>query len=282
MRYGCSRTRSHSPAPSGPRLSQIAFETPSRPRSCTSPARRSVVSSSGSPCSTAARAASSATACAWPSMYGDFRSTKFAIASSAASKRLALERDGERRLGVDHGVPRDDRVEAVEQRGRLGVDEVAEGRVELAAATFPDERPRALDAADAVRDLDELGELREPRRERDRLAAAARRASPSRPTARRPRRARRARRRTARAARRARGPSRRGDRSCCSPRGGPRAGSRARSGSGGAAGSRLRSDAGPTWPCARCAARGRTSRPSSRCRRRTTSPARARRCGTRR
>ena len=42
VRYGCSRTRSHSPAPSGPRLSQIAFETPSRPKSCTSPARRSV------------------------------------------------------------------------------------------------------------------------------------------------------------------------------------------------------------------------------------------------
>ena len=34
------RTRSHSPAPIGPRLSRIAFEIPSRPRPCTRPARR--------------------------------------------------------------------------------------------------------------------------------------------------------------------------------------------------------------------------------------------------
>ena len=46
VRYGCRRTRSHSPAPSGPRLSQIAFDTPSRPKSWTSPARRSVRASS--------------------------------------------------------------------------------------------------------------------------------------------------------------------------------------------------------------------------------------------
>ena len=39
------RIRSHSPAPSGPGLSQIAFETPRRPRSCTRPARRSVSTS---------------------------------------------------------------------------------------------------------------------------------------------------------------------------------------------------------------------------------------------
>ena len=44
------RTRSHSPAPSGPGLSQIEFDTPSRPRPWTSPARRSVrTSGSGSP-----------------------------------------------------------------------------------------------------------------------------------------------------------------------------------------------------------------------------------------
>src|SRR3954453_10711585 len=42
VRYGWMRTRSHSPAPSGPRLSQIEFETPRRPRPCTRPARRSV------------------------------------------------------------------------------------------------------------------------------------------------------------------------------------------------------------------------------------------------
>ena len=59
----------------------------------------------------------------------------------------------------------------LEQLGRLGVDEVAERRVELAAAPLPHERPHAVDPADAVRDLDELAELREPRCERDRLAA---------------------------------------------------------------------------------------------------------------
>ena len=42
VRYGCMRTRSHSPAPSGPGLSQIEFDTPSRPKPCTRPARRSV------------------------------------------------------------------------------------------------------------------------------------------------------------------------------------------------------------------------------------------------
>ena len=84
---------------------------------------------------------------------------------------LAAQRDRERGLGVDHRVPRHDRVEAGEKLGRLGVDEVAERGVELAAAPLPHERPHGLDAADAVRDLDELAELREPRCERDRLAA---------------------------------------------------------------------------------------------------------------
>ena len=47
---GCSRTRSRSTAVSGPGLSQIVFGTPERPRSCTSPARRScVTASSGEP-----------------------------------------------------------------------------------------------------------------------------------------------------------------------------------------------------------------------------------------
>ena len=92
VRYGCSRTRSHSPAPSGPGLSQIAFETPSRPRSWTRPARRSkLVSSSARPSCTAVAAASSDTARACPSVYGDLRSTKSAIASSAWSNCSAGE-----------------------------------------------------------------------------------------------------------------------------------------------------------------------------------------------
>ena len=63
VKYGCSRTRSHSPAPSGPGLSQIEFETPRRPKSWTSPARYSVSTSPGwRPSWRPAAAASSATA----------------------------------------------------------------------------------------------------------------------------------------------------------------------------------------------------------------------------
>ena len=91
VRYGCIRTRSHSPAPSGPRLSQIAFETPSRPRSCTRPARRSVqhVVLGQSELPRRPAAARSATARAWPSVYGDFRSTKLAIATQRRVEALA-------------------------------------------------------------------------------------------------------------------------------------------------------------------------------------------------
>ena len=51
VKYGCSRTRSISPGVSGPRLSQIAFDTPSRPRSWTSPgsAQRPLVRSRAVP-----------------------------------------------------------------------------------------------------------------------------------------------------------------------------------------------------------------------------------------
>ena len=80
----CSRSRS--PAVSGPRLSRIALETPSLPKQCTRPARRSVAtSSSGRPSRRPAAATSSATARACPREYGDLRSTKSAIASRASS-----------------------------------------------------------------------------------------------------------------------------------------------------------------------------------------------------
>ena len=171
MRYGCSRTRSHSPGAERPAL------VPDRVRDA-EPAE--VVHEPG--------AAHRRLELGQPVLDGRARrELGDGVRVTEHVRRLqvdevrdreqrgveapALERDGEYRLGLDHGVPRHDRVEPVEQRGRLGVDEVAEGRVELAAAPFPHERPRALDAADAVRDLDELAELREPRCERDRLAA---------------------------------------------------------------------------------------------------------------
>ena len=86
VRYGYIRTRSHSPALSGPGRSQIEFDTPSRPNPCTNPARRSISTcSGGSPSLRPASSASSATATEWPSVNGDFRSTKFAMAASARS-----------------------------------------------------------------------------------------------------------------------------------------------------------------------------------------------------
>src|SRR6202171_2086182 len=86
LRYGWSRTRSNSAAVSVPGLSQTAFETPTRPRRCTNPARRtSVWSSAGNPWPRAAAAASSATPRECPMVYGDLTSTKSAIASKAAS-----------------------------------------------------------------------------------------------------------------------------------------------------------------------------------------------------
>ena len=111
------RTRSHSPAPSGPRLSQIAFDTPSRPKSCTSPARRSVRTSSPASPSCAP---------------GLGREVRDRARMSERVRRLQVdevrdrgqrvvdgvadEDDGERRLALDHGVPRHDRVETAEDR----------------------------------------------------------------------------------------------------------------------------------------------------------------------
>ena len=241
------RTRSHSPAPSGPGLSQIAFETPSRPRSCTSPARRSVrTSPSPSPTCAAASAASSATARACPSVYGDFRSTKFAIATQRRVEALAGEHDRQRRLGVDHGVPGADGVEAGEHHLGVGAQQVGQRGVELLAAALAGQLPGRVDPAHPVRHLDVLrqhapgGTRSGPRRRR------ARRASPCRPTSRRRRRARRPPRPGARAARPATARWRHGARSCRRRRGGPRARTPDRAGSGAAAGCPAPSSACPT------------------------------------
>ena len=65
VKYGCIRTRSHSPAPSGPGLSLIELEMPSRPNPCTRPARRSdAISLAGKPSTLPAAEASADTAVA--------------------------------------------------------------------------------------------------------------------------------------------------------------------------------------------------------------------------
>jgi hypothetical protein len=83
---------------------------------------------------------------------------------------FAPEHDGERRLGLDHRVPRRDRVEVGEDHVGFGVDQVGERWIELLAAALTGEPLRRLDSAHAVCDLDVLRHLREPGRERNSLA----------------------------------------------------------------------------------------------------------------
>ena len=181
------RTRSHSPAPSGPGLSQMALETPRRPRPWTSPARRRVATStSASPSCSPAAAARSATAASMAERVGrlqvDEVGDRLAVPASNCS---GVQVHAERRLGPDDRVPRLGGVEP----GRRCVGASAHSRAESSGSNCEPARlsasaMAASHAADAVGDLDELGELRQPRRDRDRVAAAVRRASPCRPTAR--------------------------------------------------------------------------------------------------
>ena len=83
-----SRTRSHSPNPRAPGFSRIAFDTPTRPRSCASAARRRrVTDSAGRPSRQAAASASSATFVECSRSHGDLRPVSAAIAVNAASTR---------------------------------------------------------------------------------------------------------------------------------------------------------------------------------------------------
>ena len=241
------RMRSQSPPASGPRLSRTAFEIPSRPRSWTRPARRSVrISGSGMPSRSPAAPASSATARAWPRKYGDLRSTKFATARSAASKRspeTTIASAGSAAITASQvpSVSRSDRITSAS----------ASITSDTAGSNCSPRRSRASsfaasDAADAVRHLDELGGLRKPRGHGDVLPAPARRASRARPSARTTRRGPRAPAPGAPAARRGSGPSRRAGRSSRRPRGGPRGRTRARAGSAGAGSGRPRASAVPT------------------------------------
>ena len=83
---------------------------------------------------------------------------------------LAGEDDGERGLGVDHGVPAFDRVELAEDLRRLRAEQGGERRVELLARALPCERDGAVDAAHPVRHLGVLRELDDASRQRDLLA----------------------------------------------------------------------------------------------------------------
>ncbi len=165
------RTRSSSPAPSGPGLSQIEFEMPSRPRSWTRPARRSVRTASP-------ERPSCAPACG--RKLGDGRCVAEAVrrlevdevrdGQERGVEALAGEHHGQRRLGVDHRVPGADGIEVREDHLGLRRHEPRELGIELLAGAPAGERLRRIDPSDPVRHLGELPELREPRRERNVLA----------------------------------------------------------------------------------------------------------------
>ena len=203
------RTRSHSPAPSGPRLSQMEFDTPSRPSPWTSPARRSVDQVARRQLRAAPRRRRRAptTARAWPSMYGDLRSTKSATATSAASNCCPRQLDAERGLGRDHRVPGLRR-----RRGRPGSPR--RSRTATPRASGSNCAPARLRASAAAASTRRCGGP--PRRTRPSAPAATAIGTasplsspghPCRPTARTTRRPPAAPRRAARAARPATGPA---------------------------------------------------------------------------
>ena len=103
---------------------------------------------------------------AWPSVYGDLRSTKFAIAASAASKRSpesTTASAGSASITASQ-VATASRPDRIVSASRSITS--ANAGIELLAGALAGELPRRVHAADPVRDLDELGELREPRRQR--------------------------------------------------------------------------------------------------------------------
>ena len=181
-------------------------------------------------------AASSETARAVAQEVGRLQVDEVGDRQERGVEALAGEHDGERRLGVDHGIPHPDGVETREDDVGLGLHEVGQRRVEVPAAPLARELLRGLDSADAVRDLDELGDLRDPGGERDLLALELARPAASVPALVRRADGRRRPRPAGRAARPwfARWP--RGGRSCRRPRGARRARTRARAGIGAAAG----------------------------------------------
>ncbi len=172
---------------------------------------------------------------------------------------FAREHDGERRLGVDHRVPRPDR-----RRGRRGSSPPSAHTSSASAgsncvpARLRASVAAASTAADAVGDLDELRQLRQPRRERHLLAlglAGPAAAVPLLVGAAEgvPHRVRQPELLGQQSA-----PSRRAGRSCRPARGGRRARTRARPGSGAAAGCRSPAAAAPPPPAAGSRTRGRT------------------------
>ena len=178
----------------------------------------------------------SATAAECPSVNGDLRSTKFAIASSAASNcssESTTASAGSAAMTASHAwsESRPSRISAA--CSHTSADSLGSNCLPLRCARKRDGR---LAAADAMRDLDVLRELRDARRDRDRVARELPRPAASVPLLVGRARRHRARRAAARAAARASAPASRAMRSCRRARDAPTSRARARPGIGAAAG----------------------------------------------
>ena len=145
---------------------------PSRPRSWTRPARRSVQIGSleGRAAPRPVPQRSSATAGAWPRLYSGFEIDEVRDGQERGVEALAESVDGQRRLGVDRGVPGADGIEVHEDHLGLRRHEPRELGMELLAGAPAGERLRGIDPSDPVRHLGELPELSESRRERNVVA----------------------------------------------------------------------------------------------------------------
>ena len=217
-------------------------------------------------------------------MYGDFRSTKLAIAPQRRVEPLVGEHHGERRLGVDHRLPGPD-IESARRRSRRrrSREELGRGRDRTACRCARSAIARAASIPPhAVGDLDVLGELRDPRRDGTSSPASVARPALAVPLLVRRRQRAHADLGQTELARRASGQHGvLGEHAVDVVASGERE-LDARSGTGAAADRRRRAGAARAHASRTLAARSRTCRLQTRCRRRTTSPARGRRCGSRR
>ena len=165
---GWSRTRSSSVAVSRLGLSQIAVDTPTRPRSCINPARRTAVSSSVGRPNT--RAASVGQVRDAPRMTGQIRGLQVRQVRHRLQDDIQLgpaDPAAGLRFDVEHRVPVRGLVHPVEHLGGRRAEQVRQRRVELGARVPADHRHRRLRAVAPAEHLHRTGQLHQPRRQPD-------------------------------------------------------------------------------------------------------------------
>ena len=198
-------------------MSQIALDTPSRPKPCTRPARRSArTSSTSSPSSAPAAGGQLGHGPGVTERVGRLQVDEVGDGQQRGVELVGGQQDGERRLGVDHRLPGSDVVEATEDLVGMAAQAVGQRGIELRARTAarasslrggrrpaPGGRPRCT--RPSPRCATPIGIS---------VAGQLPWATPSRPTARRRRPARRTPVRGGGAPRPASGPAGRAGRSC--------------------------------------------------------------------